>query len=103
MLRQTILLLFLPQLIYSQTNDLPFQVLVAKDATIYGEAVEPLTFVDDVTSIDIKQGGFLSLVHKGGTTYELNEKIFTFYLKPEVLKEGSNRPELSNLSGFIRC
>lgn len=98
MLRQAIaLLLFLPQLIYSQTSDLPFQILVAKDAYIFGRAAEPLTFVDDVTSVDVKPGGFLALVHKGGTTYEFTEKIFTFYLKPEKLKDRDQRPVLNVL------
>lgn len=78
-------------------NDLPFQVLVAKDASVYGTPVEPLQMIDDVTSIEVKEGGFLSLVHKGGTTYEHTEKIFTFYLKPEKLKERQERPRLEVL------
>lgn len=98
MLRLTIfLLLFTPQLVFSQTDDPPFQVLVAEGATIFGKQVEPLIFVDDVTSIEIEEGGFLALVHKGGTTYELKEKVFTFYLKPEKLKDLWKRPELEVL------
>ncbi len=94
MLRQAIvLLLFIPQLVHSQTSDLPFQILVAKDVFVFGKAAEPLTYVDDVTSVDVKPGGFLALVHKGGTTYEIEKKTFTFYLKPEKLKELDKRPE----------
>lgn len=78
-------------------DDKPFQVLVAKDASVYGTAVEPLQFVDDVTSIEVDEGGFLSLVHKGGTTYEHTEKIFTFYLKPVELKDREERPPLELL------
>ncbi|WP_462253334.1 hypothetical protein [Ekhidna sp.] len=80
-----------------ETSDLPFQVLVAKDASVYGTPVEPLQMVDDVTAIEVKEGGFLSLIHKGGTTYEHNEKIFTFYLKPEVMKDRKERPDLKVL------
>ncbi len=79
------------------SSDLPFQVLVAKDASVYGTPVEPLQMIDDVTSIEVKEGGFLSLVHKGGTTYEHTEKIFTFYLKPQELKERQDRPNLELL------
>lgn len=78
-------------------SDLPFQVLFAKDASIYGTPVEPLQMIDDVTSIEVKEGGFLSLVHKGGTTYEHTEKIFTFYLKPEELRNRQERPMLELL------
>lgn len=77
--------------------DKPFQVLVAKDAHTYGIPVEPLQYVDDVTSIEVKEGGFISLVHRGGTTYEHTEKIFTFYLKPEELKNRNERPPLEML------
>lgn len=80
-----------------ETSELPFQVLVAKDATVYGDPVKPLQMVDDVTSIEVKEGGFLSLVHKGGTTYEHTEKIFTFYLKPQELKNRHTRPRLEVL------
>ncbi|MEP1034322.1 hypothetical protein [Ekhidna sp.] len=80
-----------------ETSELPFQVLVAKDASVYGTPVKPLQMIDDVTSIEIEEGGFLSLVHKGGTTYEHKEKIFTFYLKPEGLKNLSVRPRLELL------
>lgn len=80
-----------------ESSDLPFQVLVTKDASIYGTEVKPLQMIDDVTSIEIKEGGFLSLVHKGGTTYEYTEKIFTFYLKPEKLKDRQTRPWLNIL------
>ncbi len=98
MLRKAIaLLLFVPQLIYSQSSDLPFQILVAKDVFVFGKEAEPLTFIDDVTSLDVKPGGFLALVHKGGTTYELKEKIFTFYLKPEKIKDADQRTNLSVL------
>lgn len=75
-----------------ETADLPFQVLVAKDASVYGTPVKPLQMVDDVTAIEVGEGGFLSLIHKGGTTYEHTEKIFTFYLKPEKLKDRPARP-----------
>jgi hypothetical protein len=85
-----------PLIIFSQ-QDLPFQVLVSKGASIYGEEVKPLQYVDDVTSIEVQDGGFLSLVHKGGTTYEKKEKIFTFYLKPEKLKERVERPRIAAL------
>ena len=98
MLRLTILfLLLIPQLVFSQTSDHPFQVLVAEGSTIFGKPVEPLMYVDDVTSIEVQENGFLSLVHKGGTTYELKEKVFTFYLKQEKLKDLSARPELEIL------
>lgn len=98
MLRKAIvLLLFAPQLLYSQTSDPAFQILVAKDAFIFGKAAEPLTLVDDVTSIEVKENGFVALVHKGGTTYEHKEKVFTFYLKPEKLKELNRRPNLKIL------
>lgn len=80
-----------------ETSELPFQVLVAKDASVYGTPVKPLQMIDDVTSIEVKAGGFLSLVHKGGTTYEHTEKIFTFYLKPEELKNRNERPRLDLL------
>ncbi|MEQ9468925.1 MAG: hypothetical protein RLN88_16065 [Ekhidna sp.] len=79
------------------TNDLPFQVLVAKDASVYGTPVEPLQMIDDVTSVEVKEGGFLSLVHKGGTTFEHTEKIFTFYLKPAELRNRKERPRLELL------
>ncbi|MFK7953977.1 MAG: hypothetical protein AB8B73_14110 [Ekhidna sp.] len=78
-------------------EDLPFQVLVANGATIYGSEVKPLQFVDDVTKIEVKDGGFLSLIHKKGTTYEQTEDIFTFYLKPEKLKNLDDRPNLNVL------
>ena len=61
--RAIVILLFIPQLVYSQTSDLPFQILVAKDVLLFGREAEPLTFVDDVTSLDVKPGGFLALVH----------------------------------------
>ena len=77
--------------------DKPFQVLVAKDAHTYGISVEPLQYVDDVTSIEVKEGGFISLVHRGGTTYEYTETIFTFYLKPEELKNREERPPIDML------
>lgn len=80
-----------------ETSDLPFQVLVAKDANTYGLEVKPLQMIDDVTSIEIKEGGFLSLVHKGGSTYEHTEKIFTFYLKPEPFQNREVRPKLELL------
>lgn len=97
MLRQLFSVLFLlPIIVFSQGDSL-FQVLVANGASIYGSEVKPLQFIDDVTSIDVKEGGFLSLVHRGGTTYEHTEKIFTFYLKPEKLKDRSERPNLSVL------
>ncbi len=98
MLRKAIvILLFIPQLVHSQTSDLPFQILVARDVYVFGKPAEPLTFIDDVTSLDVKPGGFLALVHKGGTTYELKEKIFTFYLKPEELKDVDQWPKLEVL------
>ena len=98
MLRKAIvLLLFIPQLIYSQTSEPAFQILIAKDAYIFGNPAEPLALVDDVTSIDVKENGFVALVHKGGTTYERKEKVFTFYLKPEKLKELTRRPNLQIL------
>ncbi|MEQ9402486.1 MAG: hypothetical protein RIM99_02770 [Cyclobacteriaceae bacterium] len=98
MLRQAIaLLLFIPQLVFSQTSDLPFQVLIAENATIFGNKVEPLTYVDDVTNIEVGENGFVALVHKGGTTFELKEKTFTFYLKKEKLKDQANRPDLTVL------
>ncbi|MEM7298876.1 MAG: hypothetical protein AAF391_11490 [Bacteroidota bacterium] len=84
-------------LLAQQSSDLPFQVLVAKNATIHGEEVKALKYVDDVTSIEVGEGGFLSLVHAGGTTYEMRERIFTFYLKPEELKERKIRPPLELL------
>ncbi|MEP5614379.1 MAG: hypothetical protein ABJP45_19160 [Cyclobacteriaceae bacterium] len=71
--------------------------MVAKDAFVFGKAAEPLTLIDDVTSIEVKPGGFLALVHKGGTTYERTEKVFTFYLKPEKLKELDRRPNIEIL------
>ncbi len=94
-----ILLVFLATFtssMYGQ-SDLPFQVLVAQNASIYGDPVKPLQMVDDVTSIEINEGGFLSLVHESGTTYEHTEKIFTFYLKPEELKSLDERPRLDLL------
>lgn len=90
------LFLIVPFFLCAQ-EELPFQVLVAREASIYGDKVEPLQYVDDITSIEIEKGGFLSLVHKGGTTYELREKIFTFYLKPEKFKSRKERPKLSTL------
>ncbi|WP_425389855.1 hypothetical protein [Ekhidna sp.] len=81
----------------SAQDEKPFQVLVAKYANIYGTPVEPLQYVDDVTSIEIADGGFVSLVHEGGTTYEHTETIFTFYLKPEKFKDRSERPMLDVL------
>jgi len=81
----------------SAQSDKPFQVLVAKDASVYGTLLEPLQYVDDVTSIEVNEGGFLSLVHKGGTTFEHTEKIFTFYLKPHELKNRKERPPLELL------
>ncbi len=80
-----------------ETSELPFQVLVAKDASVYGTPVKPLQMIDDVTSIEVSDGGFLSLIHKGGTTYEHTEKIFTFYLKPEELKNRQERAPLEML------
>ncbi|GAB4238379.1 MAG: hypothetical protein Tsb0034_13960 [Ekhidna sp.] len=93
-----IAVLFLSNALYAQSGEeLPFQVLVAEGATVYGEAVQPLQFINDVTSIELESDGFLCLVHKGGTTFEINEKVFTFYLKPEPLKNRSERPDLSLL------
>ena len=93
----SLLVFFISFSIAAQSGDLPFQVLIAKDASIYGEPVQPLQLVDDVTSIEVKEGGFLSLVHQGGSTYEHTEKIFTFYLKPEELKNRKERPQLDIL------
>ena len=90
-----LLIISLPNFLFSQSA--PFQVLVAKKASVYGESVLPLQYIDDVTSIEIEDGGFISLVHQGGTTYEINETIFTFYLKPELLKERVKRPMLERL------
>lgn len=98
MLRLTILLLLLiPQLGFAQTSTLPFQVLVAEGATISGGQVEPLIFVDDITSIELAEDGFVALTHIGGTTFELSKTTFTFYLKPEKFKELDERPELEIL------
>ncbi|WP_420316965.1 hypothetical protein [Ekhidna sp.] len=80
-----------------ETSDKPFQVLVAQNANVYGTPVEALHYIDDVTSIEIKEGGFVSLVHRGGTTYEHTETIFTFYLKPHELRNRSKRPNLELL------
>lgn len=91
------LLLSSLHLIAQDADKKPFQVLVAKDAYIYGRAVEPLQFIDDVSSIEVNEGGFLSLVHEGGTTYEHTEKIFTFYLKPQKFKNRNERPNLALL------
>ena len=97
MLRQLFsLFICLPLFVLAQ-EDLPFQVLVAEGATIYDEPVKAMQFVNDVTSIEIKDNGFLSLVHIEGTTFELSEKIFTFYLKPEELKNRGQRPNLNVL------
>ena len=98
MLRLTILfLLLIPQLVLSQTANLNFQVLVAEGATIFGKQVEPLAYIDDVTSLEIAENGFIALVHEKGTTYELKETVFTFYLKQEKLKSLWKRPELKIL------
>ncbi len=97
MLRHLFSILFCIPIYLTAQEDLPFQVLVAEGATIYGKEVKPLQFIDDVTSVEVKEGGLLSLVHKGGTTYELTEKIFTFYLKPEELKDRAERPNLNVL------
>lgn len=93
----TIILFFLYRFAFSQPADFPFQVLVAENAKVFEQNLAPLTFVDDVTSLKIADGGFVALVHKGGTTYELTEQIFTFYLKPEKLKNRAQRPPLSML------
>lgn len=82
---------------YGQNEDKQFQVLVSKNAKVFGSELAPLAYVDDVTSIDIEQDGFVALVHKGGTTFELSESTFTFYLKAEKLKERSDRPPLEIL------
>ena len=92
-----LILVLLPNILLSQDKDLPFQVLVTNNATIYGVPVEPLQLVDDVTSIEVAADGFVALVHSGGTTYEMSEKVFTFYLKPEQLKDRKERPKLSVL------
>ena len=92
-----VLILLLPHYVISQTSDQHFQVMVAKDASIYGQEVEPLRFVDDVTRIDVKPGGFIVLVHKWGATFEMNEDIFTFYLKPKKLKENASFPKINIL------
>ena len=96
-IRYSILFLIIFQLSVYGQEELPFQVLVAKDASIYGEPVKNLQMIDDVTSIEVKEGGFLSLVHLDGTTYEHTEKIFTFYLKPEELRKLDERPRLDIL------
>ena len=47
-----LLILFLSLNLSAQgTSDLPFQVLIAKDANAYGTDVKPLQMIDDVTSI----------------------------------------------------
>lgn len=96
--RLYLLLTIVASTLFAQkTNDLPFQVLIANNALIYGNQVEPLQMVDDVTSIEIGDEGFVCLVHKGGTTYEIEEKTFTFYLKHEQLKNRMDRPPLEIL------
>jgi len=90
-----LLVIALPNFLFSQTP--PFQVLTARNAAVYGKAIEPMQYIDDVSTIQVEPGGFLSLVHQGGTTYEITEKIFTFYLKPEPLKNRDQRPELEIL------
>lgn len=93
-----LLIILISNTLFAQDkSDLPFQVLVAQNASIYGDEVKPLQMVDDVTSIEVGENGFLSLVHKGGTTYEFREKIFTFYLKPEKLKDQNSGPNLDVL------
>ncbi|MEO9483168.1 MAG: hypothetical protein ABJG47_06970 [Ekhidna sp.] len=98
---RNLLSLLFPLLIFhisaQETSDLPFQALVTKGASVYGIPVMPLQFIDDVTSIEVAEGGFISLVHKGGSTYEHTEKIFTFYLKPQEFKERQERPRLELL------
>ena len=89
-------LIVIPLSVYCQ-EELPFQVLVANGASIYGDPVKDLQMVNDVTSIEIEDGGFVSLVHKDGTTYERTEKFFTFYLKPEELRKLNKRPQLDVL------
>lgn len=96
-IRFSILFLIITQLSVLGQDKLPFQVLVAKDASIYGEPVKNLQMVDDVTSIEVKKGGFVSLVHKNGTTFEHEQKIFTFYLKPEEGRKLHIRPKLDIL------
>ena len=96
MLKRLVYLIVLaPNILLSQ--DKPFQVLVCNKATIYGQEVKPLQMVDDVTSIEVGDDGFLAMVHKGGTTYEVREKVFTFYLKPSKIKNRSQRPALEVL------
>lgn len=76
----------------------PFQVLVAENATINGIPAQPLQLVDDASFVKFENGeGFVSLVHEGGTTFELNERVFTLRLKPAALKNRKDRPALEIL------
>lgn len=97
MLRIAIVLLLSPSILFSQATDQHFQVLVSKNAKVFGSDLEPLSYVDDVTSINIADDGFVALVHKQGTTFELKEKTFTFYLKPDKSKQLDSPPELEIL------
>ncbi|MEM6828885.1 MAG: hypothetical protein AAF551_00115 [Bacteroidota bacterium] len=82
---------------YSQKNDDQFQVLVAKNAKALGSELLPLDYVDDITSIEIDENGFVALVHRGGTTFELKETTFSFYLKPDKFKSRDTWPQLATL------
>ncbi len=84
-------------LTYGQQDKLPFQVLVAENAKVLEAELTPLAYLDDVTSIEIGEDGFVALVHEAGSTFELKETTFSFYLKPEKLKNRDKRPPLKIL------
>lgn len=79
--------------VFSQSQ--PFQVIVADKGYLFGNELNTLQYVDDVSTIAIKDGGYVALLHVTGNTFELYEETFTFYLKPHDGRRWNKLPELS--------
>lgn len=95
---------FIPLHVFAQGPDLPFQVIVADKASVYGRELRSFDFVDDVSTIKIEEGGYLSMVHQSGYTFELYETVFTFDLTPKEhpLVEKPNLGVLDSVASQVR-
>lgn len=89
-----LLVLYFMSSLAQESNINPFQVLVAKNATAHGKPLQPLQKLDDITKIKIQEDGFVSLVHSGGTTFELTDDVYTFYLKSHPSRQRKQSPEI---------
>lgn len=89
----TMVVLSLTVLFAQKKEHNEFTVLAEKDAFIYGKKIATLQKLDDVTKIEIKDGGYVALVDAYGFTYELKESTYTLDLKAEGIAP-TNLPDL---------